>query len=698
MELGKVVQAIVDRKSNNSESMIVANHLTQMVMFMCHQGLEFVTPQDSPTSDRSKFITKTLADNRLDMYYRGIATLFVATGGILWFIQPTLQGYSIYWFHSGSENNSIEDVKSQYKCIYTPNGRELKEVIVRYEYYDTSSNPLMNTMGGPNQAKKWVRLRITDATIIQEFFGAEPILDVYGTGAATVGMQSSPVSTNTYLNTMGFIPCVESCNNPLFPGDSGRSDFVAVTEQVEAEDTIRGRILANINMFGNPTLLTSRDSSEVLAKMSDNQSQTWAARQGFADSSSTRLDGRRNDGGWAGKQQREVKQIIGNVGADERFGYVFPDPVSPDQSRFADEYRSAVHSALGGIDPSDKNFATFGEYKSLYGKVAATAQWKSIVLWRHGLGKCLEFAVKHEESLYIEGFKGWLITQNPKIIIEEVTQGQIEQLVWQDNINPPSIPGLKPYGQILVDYRHKGDVFEDSPQDKLQRTIYTRNLQELGVGSLEALDAIFPNLSTKEKKAKLSGIPFRIGSEYLGLFNNLLQQHMQLMQVEDPFAPGNALSLRYNLIGLMDSIFNVLQREFSYGSSYDDADTLETIANGSTTISIPGQPTGNPISSSSDPNTGNPSVSTSTSTGQPLPFDWANPSILPNSTISTTSQQRWMGQSSGPYGSPTNDLGSRQLWVPPRTNFNTINTPVQQAVQPTVQPTVRPKRSNRKKR
>jgi ribosomal protein S13 len=220
MELGKVVQAIVDRKSNNSESMIVANHLTQMVMFMCHQGLEFVTPQDNPTGDISKFIVKTLADNRLDMYYRGIATLFVATGGILWFIQPTLQGYSIYWFHSGTENDSIEDVKSQYKCIYTPNGRELKEVIVRYEYYDTSNNPLINTMGGPSQNKKWVRLRITDATIVQEFFSAEPILDIYGVGLKTslnlhkkigLNIRKSPLKLkknqqNYFKNQLNLIP------------------------------------------------------------------------------------------------------------------------------------------------------------------------------------------------------------------------------------------------------------------------------------------------------------------------------------------------------------------------------------------------------------------------------------------------------------------------------------------------------------
>jgi hypothetical protein len=691
MEVGKVVKAIVDRESSGSESMVIPNHISQTVLFMTRQGLEFTLDQDTPSEDRRKFVDKIIQTNKLDLYFKGIASLHIATGGILWLLQPTLGGYSIYWFHSGKENNSIDTVKSQYKVCYSPNGREIEEVLIRYEYFDNARN-LQNTYGTKN--KKWVRLKIRLDTVVQEFFEAEPTLDLYTTDSSAYGQAA--ISKIEYINTMGFIPCIESPNDPFFPGDSGRSDFAMMSEQIEAEDSIRGAILDNIFTFGNPTLITSRDSSEVMTKLQSNQSTSWAASQGFMDSTSNRLAGRRNDGGWVSKKQTTIKNVIGNVGADERFGYVFPDPVSPDQSRFADDYRAAIHTGLGGIDPSDSSFSTFGEIKSLYGKVAANARWKSLTLWKMGLCKILEMAIHNEERVYMDGFKQWLIGQDPKIAIEQVTQPQIEQLIWEQNINPSGLDGLKPYGNFAVSYRYNGDVFEDSPRDKLDRTIYTRNLQELGVGSLEAIDAIFPDLSLKEKKAKLSGIPFRLGKEYLGLFNTLLNQHQQLTQIEDPQSPGNALSLRYNLIDLMDSIYKVLSREFSYGSQYDDADlTTKVTTNGSNSLYSTAV-SSNPISSTSSPNTGTPSISVATATGQPLPFDWANPPILPNSTVQSANQFGRLGEQSGSYGGSTSELGATQLWIPPRSNFNTTN-PAPVPTTP-VSTEDRPQRSNRKGR
>jgi len=228
-----------------------------------------------------------------------------------------------------------------------------------------------------------------------------------------------------------------------------------------------------------------------MQKTTEIGTQSWAASQGFKDLTSVRIGGRRNDGGWAARQHEKIVPVIGNVNADERFGYVVPDPVSPDQARFADTYRTALHGALGGIDPNDQSFSTFGEVKSLYGKVAATANMKSLTLWQHGLSRVLELCIMHEERLYMDQFKQWLLSEDPKIDITQVTQQQIEQLIWQDGIEAPISVGLQPFGEVNVYYRYNGDVFEDSPQDKLDRTIYTRNLQELGVGSLEALDAVF---------------------------------------------------------------------------------------------------------------------------------------------------------------------------------------------------------------
>ena len=178
METGQVVQSFIDRKNSGSESMVVPNHIKQIVLFMTRQGLEFLVDQDTPDEKRRKFIDKTIKANKLDMYYQGIASLFVATGGVLWLMQPTLDGYSIYWFHSGKENNSIDDVKSQYMVFYSPNGREMQEVVIRYKYYDRSPNQMyyaQSSMG----SERWVRLRVKTDTVTQEIFNAEPPLKLY---------------------------------------------------------------------------------------------------------------------------------------------------------------------------------------------------------------------------------------------------------------------------------------------------------------------------------------------------------------------------------------------------------------------------------------------------------------------------------------------------------------------------------------
>ena len=694
METGSVVQAFIDRKNSGSESMVVPNHIKQIVLFMTRQGLEFLVDQDTPDEKRRKFIDKTIKQNKLDMYYQGIASLFIATGGVLWLMQPTLDGYSIYWFHSGKENNSIDDVKSQYMVYYSANGREMQEVVIRYKYYDRSPNS-MYLNATANGQERWVRLRVKTDTVTQEFFGAEPPLDIYATSTG----YAPALQTNSFINTLGYIPCVESPNLPYFPGDSGRSDFAMVSDQIEAEDTVRGAIMQNIFTFGNPTLITTRSREEVMQKTTEIGTQSWAAAQGFKDVSSVRIDNRRTDGGWSARQHEKIVPVIGNVGADERFGYVLPDPVSPDQSRFADTYRTALHGALGGIDPNDQSFSTFGEVKSLYGKVAATANMKSLTLWNHGLARILELCIMHEEKLYMDQFKQWLITQDPKIDITQVTQQQIEQLIWQDGIEAPISVGLQPFGEVNVYYRYNGDVFEDSPKDKLDRSIYTRNLQELGVGSLEALDAIYPDLSLKEKKSKLSGIPFRIGNEYLGLMNNMLQQHVQMSQVEDPYNPGKALSLRYDMTKLMDSVFIVLEREFSYGASYDEADNKDNpLTNGTSTPSILSG-TSSPITTGSS-STGQPTVAVSTSTGEPIPFDWANPPILPSTTISTNTRGLGSDYSSDGSGIPATQpssgisgtqLGSSQLFTKPPFSTTTVFPSL-----PPVQPEARPKRTKRK--
>ena len=75
---------------------------------------------------------------------------------------------------------------------------------------------------------------------------------------------------------------------------------------------------------------------------------------------------------------------------------------------------------------------------------------------------------------------------------------------------PPGVTGLIPDGSTKVSWRWMGDVFEESSDDILQHSIVVRNLQELGVDSIEALKYLFPQKTDEERAAMLTGYPFRM--------------------------------------------------------------------------------------------------------------------------------------------------------------------------------------------
>ena len=70
---------------------------------------------------------------------------------------------------------------------------------------------------------------------------------------------------------------------------------------------------------------------------------------------------------------------------------------------YVKQYRSEIRLALGGVDDIDINLAsTAYEIKTLYGRVAATAEKKARSLFTFGLCKLMAMIIKHEEYLFDE--------------------------------------------------------------------------------------------------------------------------------------------------------------------------------------------------------------------------------------------------------------------------------------------------------
>ena len=86
-----------------------------------------------------------------------------------------------------------------------------------------------------------------------------------------------------------------------------------------------------------------------------------------------------------------VPRVIANLEPTDRVGFITPNAVSTGQARFAEQLRSEIRLALGGIDDLITN-VTATEYKSAYGRVSATARkvLTAVHLWHQ---RCLELII-----------------------------------------------------------------------------------------------------------------------------------------------------------------------------------------------------------------------------------------------------------------------------------------------------------------
>ena len=191
---------------------------------------------------------------------------------------------------------------------------------------------------------------------------------------------------------------------------------------------------------------------------------------------------------------------------------------------------------MGGVDDIDFGTAsTAFEIKTLYGRVASTAEKKARALFTYGLCRLFSLMIQHEERMFNESFAAANGLVKPEIPLQEdfqdpadvsqqaneiYLQGASNNLKQQGNQllsatletgeMPPGVTGLIPDGSTKVDWRWMGEVFEESSDEILQNSIVVRNLQEAGVGSIEALKYLFPNKTEEERSAMMSGFPFRI--------------------------------------------------------------------------------------------------------------------------------------------------------------------------------------------
>ena len=698
-----MIKSVITRDGKGTaDTMLISSHLSQMKMFGIRQGVEYYPLQDNLGTQRFDFIQQVIKFNQLDARLDAIWDRFLVYGKGLFYIRPTEKSYRLYWFN-----------KDSYRTYYTPEG-ELDEVIIIYPYKVRSSKGFSGV--GLNTDKRYMRLRIT-AKEVEEFHSEQEIT------FEQENINFATFDKKVVENTMEFIPCVEVFNNPDAFGTDGAGEFDFLSNQIVAHDEMVKNIRANLSFFGNPTLLSSRPKQDIVEN-DDNavQRPSISSQSGFASdvnlfSSTYKSDPvTRSPAGYTGKpgSGMRVPRVIANLEPSDRVGFITPNPVGSDQARYTEQLRSEIRLALGGIDDLSITNVTATEIKSAYGRVSATAKKKCLQIYTYGICRCFELMIFHEEQIFRKSLAfsvGLKVpvppedVEDPKQVdkfrkqkakYEQKLQEAIDLAVDTQEI-PNNVVGLAPDGDRTVLWRWMGPVYEDTAQDKLNQSIFTRNLQELGVDSIEALKYLFPSKTDDEIAGMLSGFPFRMVGEVqraYSSFIDLINQEMRTPHPQQPNLP-MAADPRLDLTPFLYRTLESLQKEVTYAGRYRSSDPISTPSIPDPTDQLRGSSNSSPSTFRGDfPTMGGtnnqPSGTSSTSaspdggTGLPIsPYTVQPPATAGDSTSGEPIQGRLQQGSGAPeFTSPipvpgstvSSDTSSRpgQLRIP-------TNNPVQQS-------------------
>ena len=705
-----MIKSVITRDGKGTaDTMLISSHLSQMKMFGIRQGVEYYPLQDNLGTQRFDFIQQVIKFNQLDARLDAIWDRFLVYGKGLFYIRPTEKSYRLYWFN-----------KDSYRTYYSPEG-ELEEVIIIYPYKVRSSKGFAGV--GLNTDKRYMRLRIT-AKEVEEFHSEQEIT------FDQENINFASFDKKVVENTMEFIPCVEVFNNPDAFGTDGSGEFDFIANQIVAHDEMVKNIRANLSFFGNPTLISSRPKQDIVEN-DDNtvQRPSISSQSGFSSdvnlfSSTYKSDPvTRSPAGYTGKpgSGMRVPRVIANLEPSDRIGFITPNAVGSDQARYTEQLRSEIRLALGGIDDLSITNVTATEIKSAYGRVSATAKKKCLQIYTYGICRCFELMIFHEEQIFrkslafaaglklpvppenIEDPKQVEKFEKQKAKYEQKLQAAVDEALETQEI-PDGVVGLAPDGDRTVLWRWMGPVYEDTAQDKLNQSIFTRNLQELGVDSIEALKYLFPSKTDDEIAGMLSGFPFRMVGEVqraYSSFIDLINQEMRTPHPQQPNLP-MAADPRLDLTPFLYRTLESLQKEVTYAGRYRSSDPIGTPSipdptdqlRGSTdsspssfrgdfpTMGSPNNPTGGTSTTSASPDGGSglpispysvqpPDTPGDSTSGEPIQGriqqggrapEFTSPIPVPGSTVSSDTSSR-PGQLRIPTNNPVQQSGSADLYA-----------------------------------
>ena len=590
----QILTAAKERRGDLSvDTMIVSSHLAQMRTFMLRRGVEFFAEQDS-FGKRKEFIARVVEDNMLEMKFESIVDYFLCDGQGLFYFRPNGESYQILYFPQDS-----------YRAYRDQNG-DLESVVLVYSFNVKGTNSLADyypqANGNQGGKKKWIQLKVYKDRI-EQTISDEKIEFENDMGAMPFKM---PGQTETLINSLGYIPAVEVFNHMDCTGEAtGNGEFDWLAHQILYHDELVRNIRKNMKFFGNPTLVSSRPKHDILDSGDESTFKpTISSQAGFAAMNGGRSSTRVSQPFGSSTLDGSIKvpRVIANLEPTDRVQYMTPDSVSGDQNLYVKQYRSEIRLALGGVDDIDINTAsTAYEIKTLYGRVAATAEKKVRALFTYGLCRLFGMMIYTEEKNFKQSFAVAMDLKEPVAPLQEEFETPEEYQAAKEKYNkayerfvkkrdellsakldegkiPMGVTGLIPDGTNKVSWRWMGEVFEDSTDDILNNSIVVRNLQELGVDSIEALKYLFPGKTDEERAAMLSGYPFRMVQQTQQSINSFIGLLGNLYQLPHPQMPDMPLASDPNLdlTGFLYRSLEFLRKELSYSGTYKPSSSSST--------------------------------------------------------------------------------------------------------------------------
>jgi len=658
--LENLIKSTLDKNATKGgESSIVAMHCQQMREYGIRGGnIEFFPLQDNesgdkPTvrwNDRKKFISNIWHHNQLANSLNHIMDTFVCRGEILWFFLPdpeTPNNYYIDFFHGG-----LNDPDPEFKVYYSKGGREIEKAVIVYSYEIEQQ--------GMAPQKRWVRLVVTKETIEMRESHVRPQVASDKSQVASTDLFNNfapstdaiyRVSTNALMPTdtvyppsldsmeragqslqkfsypnpfKPYIPVVLSKNNSRRSGQQGAGDFAPVAGAIEAHEMMLRKIRENLELFAGPSLVTTRSATEVLETATKAAVATWASQNRYVDMYGSNTSGSTNPvdapsgtgatpGGFVpldAKYNRSIAKIIGNVQDRERFGYIQPNPVTGDMNQYSNQYRENIHWTLGGLDPLGlRSGATFGEIRSLFGRIQNTAEQKANGLLTYGLQKVFEICIAHQEIL----FKEWLFKElttgtNAPVFptltspeqLDDATAVELYRMGTEPSPTPEEEEGKKrgrpkketppqplitflsspqgmiPGGDRSVSWRYTREVYQLTTQERLQLSIAARNEREDGLSQEWVLRRQYPDLTDEEVKNAMSGFSPRVVNNATGAVIALIQMYQQMLQLAQVgLQPDLFGQITMKLGEMIGEAMLTLDKELSYGRpSFKSADPI----------------------------------------------------------------------------------------------------------------------------